>query len=132
MFIAGHRPYRLTKVQYDQIGWMKKRATIPAHNQAEKLDTPERPAHPWASHKPFGYGDPSKVKFSEDVARERQQADLAEMKADAKPTPSEFTPRSETAEPKPAANAEYQEPIAPMHNDNLPSASEQLAGLREG
>ncbi len=132
VFIAGHRPYRLTKVRYDQIGWMKKRAKIPAHKQADKLDTPERPAHPWASHKPFGYGDPSKVKFSEDVARERQQADLAEAKADAKPTPSEFTPRSETADSKAAANAEYKEPVAPIHNDNLPSASEQLAGLREG
>jgi type IV secretion system protein VirD4 len=132
VFIAGHRPYRLTKVRYDQIGWMKKRAKIPAHKQAEKLDTPERPAHPWTNHKPFGYGDPSKVKFSEDVARERQQADLAEIKADAKPTPSEFTPRNETGEPKAAANAEYPGPIAPIHNDNLPSASEQLAGLREG
>ncbi len=132
VFIAGHRPYLLTKVRYDQIGWMKKRAMIPAHDQAAKLDTPEAPAHPWASHKPFGYGDPSKVKFSEDVARERQQTDLAESKADAKPTPSEFTPRAETAKPKAAANADYQEPVAPIHNDNLPSASEQLAGLREG
>ncbi len=132
VFIAGHRPYRLTKVRYDQIGWMKKRAKIPAHNQAEKLDTPERPTHPWAGRTPVGYGDPSKVKFSEDVARERQQADLAESKADAKATPSEFTPRAETAGPKAAANAEYQEPAAPIHNDNLPSASEQLAGLREG
>jgi type IV secretion system protein VirD4 len=167
VFIAGHRPYRLTKVRYDQIGWMKKRARIPAYDQAEKLDTPETPSHPWASHKPFGYGDPSKVKFSEDVARERQQAGLPETGAEAKPTPAHFTPRREIPEPaskarrrpdtrgpedlalwraaaaeklraerqaKEAARPENLEPAPDTmtDNDNGLSASEQLAGLREG
>jgi type IV secretion system protein VirD4 len=94
VFIAGHKPYRLTKVQYDKIGWMKKRAAMPTHNQAKQLDTPEYPAHPWASHKPFGYGDPMQVKFSEDVTRERQQAEIAETKAQHQPSPKTFIPRS--------------------------------------
>jgi type IV secretion system protein VirD4 len=154
VFIAGHRPYRLTKVRYDQISWMKKRAMIPAYDQAEKLDTPETPSHPWASHKPFGYGDPSKVKFSEDVA-------------DTKPTPAHFTPRREIPEPaskasrrtdargpedlalwraaaaeklraerhaKEAPPPENPEPATDtmIDNDNSLSASERLAGLREG
>ncbi len=167
IFIAGHRPYRLTKVQYDRIGWMKKRARIPAYDQAEKLDTPETPSHPWESHKPFGFGDPSLVKFGEDVARERHQAGLTETRADTKPTPAQFTPRREIPEPaskarrqpevrgpedlalwraaaaeklrgerqaKEAARREDLEPATDMmtDNDNSLSASEQLAGLREG
>jgi type IV secretion system protein VirD4 len=76
VFIAGHKPYLLTKVLYDKIGWMNKRAKIPARDQSIGIDTPERPVHPWAEHKPMGYGDPLQVKFCEDVARERQQAEV--------------------------------------------------------
>ena len=95
VFIAGHKPYLLTKVKYDKIGWMKKRAAMPARDQAQVLDTPELPTHPWATHKPHGYGDPTQVKFSEDVTRERQQAETAELKSQTKPTLKTFNSRGQ-------------------------------------
>jgi type IV secretion system protein VirD4 len=71
-FIAGHRPYLLSKLHYDKVWWLKARSAIAPRDQSEGVDSPERPSHPWAAHKPFGYGDPTHVKFSEDVTRERQ------------------------------------------------------------
>jgi type IV secretion system protein VirD4 len=54
VFIAGHRPYRLTKLQYDKVEWMADRAAIKPHDQAANLQTPERPIHPWIEVKPQG------------------------------------------------------------------------------
>lgn len=116
VFIAGHKPYLLTKVKYDKIGWMKKRAAMPARDQSKVLDTPEYPTHPWAAYKPFGYGDPMQVKFSEDVTRERQQAQTEDIKTPSKPSPTTFIPR-------PPINAQS---ATPQKQRKMPS-SEELA-----
>jgi type IV secretion system protein VirD4 len=86
VFIAGHRPYLLPKLHYDKVWWLKARSAIAPRDQSDGVDSPERPSHPWAAHKPFGYGDPTHVKFSEDVTRERQtgagKSESAESHAD--------------------------------------------------
>lgn len=48
IFIAGHRPYLLPKLRYDKVGWMARRARMPAPTQSNQLQTPERPTHPWS------------------------------------------------------------------------------------
>lgn len=54
IFIAGHRPYLLPKLRYDKVGWMAKRASIPAPTQTTSLHSPERPTHPWADVRDHG------------------------------------------------------------------------------
>jgi type IV secretion system protein VirD4 len=98
VFIAGHKPYLLTKVLYDKIGWMKKRAKMIARDQATGIDTPERPAHPWEQHKPFGYGDPMQIKFCEDVTRERQQAETKAAEAFKTPRRYKYDDRHDAGE----------------------------------
>jgi type IV secretion system protein VirD4 len=72
VFIAGHRPYRLPKLKYDELDWMAQRAAMPPHRQADKLMTPERPAHPWAGISPAGFGNPADYLTFEDRAELRR------------------------------------------------------------
>ncbi len=72
VFIAGHRPYRLTKLQYDKVEWMAERAAIKPHNQAQQLQTPERPVHPWMDITPAGFGDPQVAMTFEERAEARR------------------------------------------------------------
>lgn len=72
VFIAGHRPYRLPKLKYDELDWMAQRAAMPPHRQADELMTPERPAHPWAGISPAGFGNPADYLTFEDRAELRR------------------------------------------------------------
>jgi type IV secretion system protein VirD4 len=81
VFIAGHRPYRLTKLQYDKVEWMADRAAIKPHDQAENLQTPERPIHPWIEVKPAGFGDPQSAQTFEERAEARRLEVQAEHEA---------------------------------------------------
>ena len=53
VFAAGHRPIRCRKVRYDQRSPFRERAAIPVPD-ARVLDTPGRPAHPWAGVRALG------------------------------------------------------------------------------
>ncbi|MDZ4373348.1 MAG: type IV secretory system conjugative DNA transfer family protein [Phenylobacterium sp.] len=53
VFAAGHRPLRCRKVRYDQRSPFRERAAISAPD-AGVLDTPGRPAHPWAGRRALG------------------------------------------------------------------------------
>jgi type IV secretion system protein VirD4 len=81
VFIAGHRPYRLTKLQYDKVEWMAERAAIRPHDQAKNLQTPERPPHPWMEIKPAGFGDPQLAMTFEERAEAQRLAAQAEQEA---------------------------------------------------
>ncbi len=58
VFVAGRRPLRAKKLQYDRREPFRSRATIPAPDQAAKMDTPGAPSHPWAGRRALGE-DPS-------------------------------------------------------------------------
>lgn len=84
VFIAGHRPYRLPKLKFDELDWMAQRAAIPPHRQADHLMTPERPTHPWAGISPAGYGNPADYMTTEDRAEHRRAQMLADQEANRK------------------------------------------------
>lgn len=54
VFVAGRRPLRAKKLQYDRREPFRSRAKIPAPDQAAKVDTPGAPAHPWAGRRALG------------------------------------------------------------------------------
>jgi type IV secretion system protein VirD4 len=81
VFIAGHRPYRLSKVKFDHVHWMAARAALVAPDQRLKIQTPERPAHPWAEVTPAGYGDPQSAQTAEEKLEARRAQALAEQQA---------------------------------------------------
>lgn len=54
-FVAGHRPFRLRKVRYDQREPFRSRAALPPPDQTLRVDAPSRPVHPWAGLR--GYGE---------------------------------------------------------------------------
>ena len=97
VFIAGHRPYRLPKLKFDEVEWMAQRAAIRPHRQADHLMTPERPIHPWAAIRPAGFGNPSDYMTVEDKAEHRRAL------ADAERLEREHAARApRKAEPPPA------------------------------
>ena len=53
-FAAGHRPLRTCKVRYDQERPFRHRADRPVPDQAERIDTPGAPPHPWAGRRSLG------------------------------------------------------------------------------
>lgn len=53
-FAAGHRPLRTRKLRYDQRRPFRNRADLPPPDQAARVDTPERPPHPWAGRRSLG------------------------------------------------------------------------------
>ncbi len=54
VFVAGHRPLRTRKLQYDRRRPFRDRAGRVAPDQAERVDTPGRPTHPWAGRRALG------------------------------------------------------------------------------
>jgi type IV secretion system protein VirD4 len=48
VFVAGRRPFRARKLRYDQRAPFRARARLAAPDQGLGVDTPGRPAHPWA------------------------------------------------------------------------------------
>lgn len=77
VFIAGHKPYLLPKLKFDEVDWMVQRAGLRPHRQADCLMTPDRPAHPWADIRPAGFGNPADYMTFEDRMDHRR----AEMQA---------------------------------------------------
>lgn len=54
VFVAGHRPLRTRKLQYDRRSPFRKRADLAAPDQAFAIDTPGHPSHPWAGRRALG------------------------------------------------------------------------------
>jgi type IV secretion system protein VirD4 len=67
VFAAGHRPLRCRKVRYDQRSPFRERAAIPAPDGAV-LDTPGRPAHPWAGVRALGEDRTASLPLFKEVA----------------------------------------------------------------
>jgi type IV secretion system protein VirD4 len=54
VFVAGQRPLRTRKVQYDRREPFRSRAAIPAPGEGEGVDSPGRRRHPWAGYRALG------------------------------------------------------------------------------
>jgi len=54
VFVAGQRPLRTRKVRYDTRQPFRGRARVAAPDSAAGIDTPGRPAHPWAGRRALG------------------------------------------------------------------------------
>ncbi len=54
VFVAGHRPLRTRKLQYDRRRPFRHRADRAAPDQAARVDTPGRSPHPWADRRALG------------------------------------------------------------------------------
>jgi type IV secretion system protein VirD4 len=54
VFMAGQRPLRTRKVQYDRREPFRSRATIPAPGEGEGVDSPGRQRHPWTGYRALG------------------------------------------------------------------------------
>lgn len=54
VFVAGRRPLRTRKLQYDRRRPFRERAELPAPDQAMRIDAPEPTPHPWAGRRSLG------------------------------------------------------------------------------
>lgn len=54
VFAAGHRPFRTTKLKYDQRRPFRDRARLAPPPPDAPVDSPGRPSHPWAGHRALG------------------------------------------------------------------------------
>jgi type IV secretion system protein VirD4 len=54
VFVAGQRPLRTRKVQYDRREPFRSRAAFPAPGNEAGVDTPGRRSHPWAGYRALG------------------------------------------------------------------------------
>lgn len=54
VFIAGHRPLRTRKLQYDRQTPFRRRADRVAPDQSRRLDAPPQRPHPWAGRRALG------------------------------------------------------------------------------
>lgn len=54
VFVAGQRPFRTRKVQYDRREPFRSRARLSAPDLAARLDAPPRRPHPWAGRRALG------------------------------------------------------------------------------
>lgn len=54
VFVAGRRPLRTKKVQYDRRQPFRRRAAIAAPGEGEPVDAPGRRPHPWAGYRALG------------------------------------------------------------------------------
>lgn len=54
VFVAGRRPLRTRRLRYDRRRPFRRRARLPAPDQAAGLDAPPAPPHPWAGRRAWG------------------------------------------------------------------------------
>lgn len=82
VFVAGRRPLRTHKLQYDRRAPFRRRAEAPAPDQAGRVDTPGRPAHPWAGRRGLGEDAQASLPLFKEVAAAMDDKKAAARAAD--------------------------------------------------
>jgi len=82
VFVAGHRPLRTNKLQYDRRAPFRGRAAAPAPDQAGRVDTPGRRPHPWAGRRGLGEDAQASLPLFKEVAAAMDDKKAAARAAD--------------------------------------------------
>ncbi|HWQ85391.1 type IV secretory system conjugative DNA transfer family protein [Brevundimonas sp.] len=82
VFVAGHRPLRAHKLQYDRRAPFRGRAAAPAPDQAGHMDTPGRRPHPWAGRRALGEDPQASLPLFKEVAAAMDDKKAAARAAD--------------------------------------------------
>ena len=82
VFVAGHRPLRAHKLQYDRRAPFRGRAAAPAPDQAGHMDAPGRHPHPWAGRRGLGEDAQASLPLFKEVAAAMDDKKAAARAAD--------------------------------------------------
>ncbi|MDI1326986.1 MAG: type IV secretory system conjugative DNA transfer family protein [Brevundimonas sp.] len=82
VFVAGRRPLRTHKLQYDRRAPFRGRAAASAPDQAGRIDTPGRRPHPWAGRRGLGEDAQASLPLFKEVAAAMDDKKAAARAAD--------------------------------------------------
>jgi len=82
IFVAGHRPLRARKLQYDRRRPFRDRADLPAPDQAFRIDAPEVPPHPWAGRRSLGQDPEASLPLFKEIVAAMDDKKVAARAAD--------------------------------------------------
>jgi type IV secretion system protein VirD4 len=82
VFVAGHRPLRTRKLQYDRRRPFRDRADGPVPDQALCIDAPPIPPHPWAGRRSLGQDAEASLPLFKEIIAAMDDRKVAARAAD--------------------------------------------------
>lgn len=82
LFAAGRRPLRTTKLKYDRRRPFRRRADLPAPEQANGVDAPPRAPHPWAGRRALGEDESATLPLFKEVTAAMDDKKAAQRAAE--------------------------------------------------
>jgi type IV secretion system protein VirD4 len=77
VFVAGHRPLLMRKLQYDRHHVFRRRADQPRHDQSLGVDAPAPRPHPWAGRRSLGEDSEASLPLFKEVSAAMQDKKVA-------------------------------------------------------
>ena len=82
VFVAGRRPLRTEKLQYDTREPFRSRSDLPAPDQGRRVDAPAQMPHPWAGYRSLGHDAEASLPLFKEVVAAMDDKKVAARAAD--------------------------------------------------